>query len=230
MSITANKIDKALVTCSLCHDFFNFPKTLPCLHTFCENCLHQRCTTKKTKRRLSLRRSSKSAACPTCKEPFTSISELKTDERVKVMTTFVKSYNAKDCNNNKEKKLSRDQEHEYKNSNPKRDTYQEHSGKDMRGDIEVMPPQSDLKLMPCSYSLLGSSDDKAVSFHSKDNIDDDNEVSTVGLCYTDYSRRTLTTAHKYMAGWRANGLFGIDITDRRPPVFDTWLAVLMSPT
>ena len=51
------------ITCSICSDIFDEPKTLPCLHTFCKKCI-QFCVE-------TVERSNKNQhACPLCRLPF----------------------------------------------------------------------------------------------------------------------------------------------------------------
>ncbi|XP_046547795.1 tripartite motif-containing protein 5-like [Haliotis rubra] len=48
------------VTCTICHDYFDTPKLLPCLHRFCETCLADYIKTKHVTTQLGL-------PCPQCR-------------------------------------------------------------------------------------------------------------------------------------------------------------------
>ena len=50
-------VEKKLLTCSICGNLFTDPKTIPCLHTFCERCLEG-----------SVSESSDSVSCPLCRQ------------------------------------------------------------------------------------------------------------------------------------------------------------------
>ena len=45
--VTSTSVDKAvddLLTCTICLETLKVPKYLPCLHTFCETCIHTHIT------------------------------------------------------------------------------------------------------------------------------------------------------------------------------------------
>ncbi|XP_070570089.1 tripartite motif-containing protein 2-like [Ptychodera flava] len=53
-----DEIGEDFLTCTICYSQFRTPKTLPCLHTFCEYCL------------IPLVAKNKTLRCPTCRKPF----------------------------------------------------------------------------------------------------------------------------------------------------------------
>ncbi len=251
----SNKIAKELVTCILCHDFFNFPKTLPCLHTFCENCLQQQCTQKKAKRRFSLRKSEK---CPTCKNPFYhpkgGIKELKTDTRIKKMTAFVMSLEATGCSSNEENSSQLDHKDKHKHTsenkllhakgsshthskvNAKTEGYEE----DEKQAAKQIRKEHQPRLMPLSYSSLGRSHGSSVFSPLSDSIPDITQSSPGFSGHVEYPRCASVMSTDDMmyagmvscrgSGWPDNGLFGVDPAERTAPVFRTWLAILIFPS
>ena len=52
-----SQIHKQFLSCSICHQRYNTPKVLPCLHTFCAQCLHD-----------YIPPHSLSVTCPTCRQ------------------------------------------------------------------------------------------------------------------------------------------------------------------
>ena len=53
-----------LLTCQICYETFKIPKILPCLHTFCEQCIHEFIISPGRKKEPH---SNKEFSCPTCK-------------------------------------------------------------------------------------------------------------------------------------------------------------------
>ena len=64
---TMNNLKKQF-ECPICFETFERPKSLPCLHTFCEHCLDDVLQTQKSKK-LPL-------TCPCCKKEFANISNV----------------------------------------------------------------------------------------------------------------------------------------------------------
>jgi hypothetical protein len=67
-SKTMNDLKKQF-ECAICSETFQKPKSLPCLHTFCEDCLDELLQTQKSKK-LPL-------SCPYCKKEYPNISTVK---------------------------------------------------------------------------------------------------------------------------------------------------------
>src|SRR5690349_3924361 len=61
-SVFENEKKSAILECSLCLFEFRKPKCLPCIHTFCLDCLQKYKDTKDSEDELS---------CPLCREVFT---------------------------------------------------------------------------------------------------------------------------------------------------------------
>ncbi|KAI8509701.1 hypothetical protein Bbelb_121290 [Branchiostoma belcheri] len=53
----ASDMDRQTLTCQICMSLFRYPKILPCLHTFCRECLQQLATKQQP------------LECPTCRKP-----------------------------------------------------------------------------------------------------------------------------------------------------------------
>ena len=47
----AAEMGEDLITCTICFEHFTFPKTLHCLHTFCEPCLQRHLEVYQSQRR-----------------------------------------------------------------------------------------------------------------------------------------------------------------------------------
>ncbi|CAC5370363.1 TRIM56 [Mytilus coruscus] len=56
-----------LFTCQICNETFKVPKILPCLHTFCEQCIHEFIISTGRKKEPHSTCSRKEFSCPTCK-------------------------------------------------------------------------------------------------------------------------------------------------------------------
>lgn len=86
MDTIAKSLKEDYFTCIICYELFEEPKSLPCLHTFCEGCLE-----------ILLKQSSKKTelTCPTCREtvslPSGSVSWLKTNFTFKDIITRLSS-------------------------------------------------------------------------------------------------------------------------------------------
>eukprot|EP00105_Crassostrea_gigas_P041354 XP_019925502.1 PREDICTED: E3 ubiquitin-protein ligase TRIM56-like [Crassostrea gigas] len=74
MDTIAKSLKEDYLTCVICYELFIEPKSLPCLHTFCEGCLEILLDKSSNKTEL---------ICPTCRETFPisskSVSSLKTN-------------------------------------------------------------------------------------------------------------------------------------------------------
>ncbi|XP_077988508.1 tripartite motif-containing protein 2-like [Glandiceps talaboti] len=82
-----DKIDDNLLSCSICLEQYKSPKTLPCLHTFCEQCL----VTLVEKRKGT-------TTCPNCNTPFhisdAGVPKLKTNFFINSLIDIVKQRSA----------------------------------------------------------------------------------------------------------------------------------------
>eukprot|EP00105_Crassostrea_gigas_P041353 XP_019925501.1 PREDICTED: E3 ubiquitin-protein ligase TRIM56-like [Crassostrea gigas] len=74
MDTIAKTLKEDYLTCAICYELFIEPKSLPCLHTFCEGCIEILLEKSSNKTELN---------CPTCREKFPipsqSVSSLKTN-------------------------------------------------------------------------------------------------------------------------------------------------------
>lgn len=84
------QLTEDLLNCAICFEPFSTPKTLPCLHTFCESCLNDNFTAYKSMKK----RTAFELQCPTCREycdlPPEGISGLKSDFKVSKMAELMK--------------------------------------------------------------------------------------------------------------------------------------------
>ena len=64
---------QGLLSCSVCSELFTEPKTLPCMHTFCEECIRKHIKVKTEK--------NEDVKCPSCNEPTSEaiVKEIKTN-------------------------------------------------------------------------------------------------------------------------------------------------------
>ena len=70
------------ITCAICRDLFNDPKTIPCLHTFCKSCLEKSIETNK-KMKVDV-------CCPSCRAPVHSeIASIPTNFTIKSLVDIV---------------------------------------------------------------------------------------------------------------------------------------------
>lgn len=83
--------DLELISCTICFEKFTSPKTLHCLHTFCEPCLKRHLAAYVSQRQDLLHPIS--IPCPTCREmtplPDNGISGLRTDFKVAKITDLL---------------------------------------------------------------------------------------------------------------------------------------------
>jgi len=70
------------ITCAICRDLFNDPKTIPCLHTFCKSCLEKSIETNK--------KMMVDVCCPSCRAPVHSeIASIPTNFTIKSLVDIV---------------------------------------------------------------------------------------------------------------------------------------------
>ena len=89
MASADQDIGDELVTCTICLEHFTSPKTLVCLHTFCEACLRRHLMVYQTQRRGNL----STIPCPTCREltplPQMGVAGLRTDFKIAKIVDFL---------------------------------------------------------------------------------------------------------------------------------------------
>lgn len=89
MASADQDIGDELVTCTICLEHFTSPKTLVCLHTFCESCLRRHLMVYQTQRRGNL----STIPCPTCREltplPQMGVAGLRTDFKIAKIADFL---------------------------------------------------------------------------------------------------------------------------------------------
>ena len=89
MASADQDIGDELVTCTICLEHFTSPKTLVCLHTFCESCLRRHLMVYQTQRRGNL----STIPCPTCREltplPQMGVAGLRTDFKIAKIVDFL---------------------------------------------------------------------------------------------------------------------------------------------
>ena len=85
MASVESTITEEFLTCSICFEIFKDPKTLPCLHSFCKDCIHN----------LTSKGHSNVHPCPICREKFqlpkNGAKDLKTNFCLKNLIEFVTS-------------------------------------------------------------------------------------------------------------------------------------------
>ena len=60
MASVESTITEEFLTCSICFEIYKDPKTLPCLHSFCKECIDN----------LTSKGHTKGHPCPICREKF----------------------------------------------------------------------------------------------------------------------------------------------------------------
>lgn len=89
MAATLGETFRFDLTCTVCRELFREPKTLTCLHTFCEECLREH----KNKRPLDLDNGDtrERLPCPNCREvqPSADVSEIRTNPTFKNMVSHL---------------------------------------------------------------------------------------------------------------------------------------------
>ncbi|XP_046571076.1 uncharacterized protein LOC124279308 [Haliotis rubra] len=77
------------LSCGICHGMFTYPRILPCLHTFCLQCL---CTHTE-----SSKSSQRSLLCPRCREPFTETTFENINVFINGLTELLKCKTSTEC-------------------------------------------------------------------------------------------------------------------------------------